>query len=41
VSQFHKDENKETLFRRTDKALYKAKNNGRNRVEMEYMDIQN
>jgi diguanylate cyclase (GGDEF)-like protein len=41
VSQFHKNEDKETLFKRTDKALYKAKHNGRNKVEMEYMDIQN
>ena len=41
VSQFHKNEDKETLFKRTDKALYKAKNNGRNRVEMENMTIQN
>ena len=41
VSQFHKRENKETLFKKADKALYKAKHNGRNRVEIEHIDIQN
>ena len=41
IEKFHKNEDKETLFKRTDKALYKAKHNGRNKVEMEYMDIQN
>lgn len=37
VSQFHKNENKDTLFKRVDEALYKAKKSGKNRVEMEYM----
>lgn len=35
VSQFHKNEDKDILFKRVDAALYKAKNSGRNRVEME------
>ena len=35
VSQYHRIENKTTLFKRVDEALYKAKNKGRNRVEME------
>lgn len=37
VSQFHKNEEKDTLFKRVDEALYKAKKAGRNRVEMEHM----
>ena len=36
ISQFHKNEDKETLFKRVDEALYKAKKAGRNRVEMEH-----
>ena len=36
VSQFHKGEDKETLFKRVDEALYKAKNSGRNRAEIEH-----
>ena len=35
VAQFHKNETKETLFKRVDDALYKAKKAGRNRVELE------
>lgn len=37
ISQYHKIESKENLFQRVDDALYKAKNNGRNRIEMEYI----
>lgn len=37
VSQFHKDEDKDTLFKRVDEALYKAKKSGRNRVEIEHI----
>lgn len=37
VSQFHNKESKDTLFKRVDTALYKAKNSGRNRVEMEHI----
>ncbi len=37
VAQFHKNENKDILFKRVDAALYKAKNSGRNRVEMEHI----
>ena len=40
VSQFHKNEDKETLLKELIKYT-KAKHNGRNKVEMEYMDIQN
>jgi diguanylate cyclase (GGDEF)-like protein len=35
VSQFHRNEDKDILFKRVDAALYKAKNSGRNKVEME------
>lgn len=35
ISQFHKNEDKDTLFKRVDEALYKAKRSGRNRVEIE------
>ena len=38
VSQFHKNEDKDTLFKRVDSALYKAKKCGRNRVEMELIE---
>ncbi|MGA1932093.1 diguanylate cyclase [Arcobacter sp. YIC-464] len=38
ISQYHKTESKETLFKRVDEALYKAKSNGRNRVEIEHID---
>lgn len=38
VSQFHNKDTKESLFKRADIALYKAKDLGRNRVEMEYME---
>lgn len=34
VSEYKKEESFETLFKRCDKALYNAKNNGRNRVEI-------
>lgn len=33
VTQVRKDDNLNTLYERVDKALYKAKNNGKNRVE--------
>ena len=36
VSEYKEGENIETLLRRTDEALYRAKNNGRNRVEISY-----
>ncbi len=39
VGQFHQNEDKDTLFKRIDVALYKAKNNGRNKVEMESLNI--
>ena len=39
VGQFHQNEDKDTLFKRIDVALYKAKNNGRNKVEMESINI--
>lgn len=32
VSQFHKNEERDSLFKRVDEALYKAKNSGRNKV---------
>ena len=38
VSQFHNKDTKESLFKRADIALYKAKDLGRNRVEMEYLE---
>ncbi len=34
VTLFSEGDNKEALLKRVDKALYKAKNNGRNRVEL-------
>jgi diguanylate cyclase (GGDEF)-like protein len=37
VGQFHQNEDKDTLFKRVDAALYKAKNSGRNKVEMEHI----
>lgn len=37
VSQFYKNEDKDTLFKRVDAALYKAKKAGRNRVELEHI----
>ncbi|MDZ7819768.1 MAG: diguanylate cyclase [Aliarcobacter sp.] len=37
IGQFHKNEDKDTLFKKIDAALYKAKANGRNRVEMEHI----
>lgn len=39
VSQYHKNETKEELFKRADTALYNAKNEGRNRVEIEHVEI--
>ena len=41
VSQFHKMKIKRLFLKELIKTLYKAKHNGRNKVEMEYMDIQN
>jgi diguanylate cyclase (GGDEF)-like protein len=35
VSQFHTSDEYQNLFKRADDALYKAKNNGKNRVEIE------
>ena len=37
VGKFHQNEDKDTLFKRVDAALYKAKNSGRNKVEMEHI----
>ncbi len=34
ISQVNEDDTKESVFKRCDDALYKAKNNGRNRVEI-------
>ncbi len=34
LAELHPEESFETLFRRADNALYKAKNNGRNRIEI-------
>jgi diguanylate cyclase len=34
ISEFAKDENVEEVFQRADKALYKAKENGRNQVQL-------
>ena len=33
VSIYNNDENVETIIKRADDALYKAKENGRNRIE--------
>ncbi|MGP2656347.1 diguanylate cyclase [Malaciobacter sp. WC5094] len=38
ISQYHKIESKEVLFKRVDDALYKAKTNGRNRVEIGFFE---
>jgi len=35
VGQFHKNETKEGIFKKVDEALYKAKQKGRNRIELE------
>ena len=37
VSQHYKNQPKEEFFNKVDQALYSAKNNGRNRVEIEYI----
>lgn len=37
IAQYHRSDSKESLFKRADKALYKAKDLGRNRVEIEYL----
>jgi diguanylate cyclase (GGDEF)-like protein len=39
VAQFHRNEDKDTLFKRVDSALYKAKKTGRNKVEIEQNDF--
>ena len=38
VAQFHRNDTEKTFFKRADKALYKAKELGRNRVEIETLD---
>lgn len=38
ISQFHNHDTQSTFFKRADKALYKAKELGRNRVEIETLD---
>lgn len=39
VAQFHKNDTKDEIFQRADKALYKAKSLGRNRVEIEIVEV--
>ena len=39
VAQFHRNEDKDTLFKRVDSALYKAKKTGRNKVEIEQNNL--
>ncbi|MBD3841231.1 MAG: diguanylate cyclase [Campylobacterales bacterium] len=36
ISQFEKNDTQESMYQKCDKALYKAKENGRNRVEVYY-----
>ena len=38
ISQSHIHDTKESVFKRADIALYKAKASGRNRVEIEVLD---
>jgi diguanylate cyclase (GGDEF)-like protein len=38
ISQFHKKETKKSLFERADEALYKAKEKGRNQVQIEHIE---
>ncbi len=38
VAQYHKTDTTIELFKRVDTALYKAKNNGRNKVEIEHLN---
>lgn len=35
ISQYKRNDDNDTIFKRVDNALYKAKGNGRNRIEME------
>ena len=35
VTKFNKSDSMQSILARADKAMYKAKNNGRNRVEIE------